>query len=69
MSDAASSPADERSDFLGYDVRSRLDPLVSLIALIGMEVTSGPLASLFAELVCVGIAATTFGRLYEREFR
>lgn len=60
---------DERPDFLGSDVRSQLDPLVSLVALIGVGVTSGPLASLFAGLVCAGIAAITFERLYEREFR
>jgi hypothetical protein len=69
MSDPSSSEVDNHSSIFQYEIRSQLDMLVFLVALIGVAITLGPAVELLVGLVCAGIAVITLGRLYNREFR
>ncbi|EMA56825.1 hypothetical protein C451_00425 [Halococcus thailandensis JCM 13552] len=66
MSD--SEPTGDFSAF-EFEMRSQLDMLIFLVALIGAGVTLGSLVGVLVGLLCAGIAVITLGRLYRREFR
>lgn len=69
MPDSSSLDLESDSSAFEFEVRSQLDMLVFLVALIGAGITLGQLVGLLVGLMCAGIAVITLGRLYRREFR
>ena len=67
-SSLSESGSETASTALGYGVRSQLDLLIFLVALIGVGATLGQLAAILVGFICAGIAVITLGRMYRREF-
>jgi hypothetical protein len=69
MSDSPSLDSERDSSAFEFEVRSQLDMLVFLVALIGAGITLGDLVGVLVGFMCAGIAVITLSRLYRREFR
>lgn len=65
-----SSPVEPQNSasLFEFEVRSQLDMLVFLVALIGVGIMLGPAVGFVIGIVCAGIALITLVRLYCREF-